>query len=255
MDLGSSPKLYLLPHPKPDGLYMQLAKPPAREIIFKKTLLIVLDLNGTLLVRKVRTSVNVAQVPSIKPDSQTRSTSFTPRPHLEQFLQYALANHKVIIWSSAKPENVNKMVDNLLSADQRQQVLRIWNRNQLNLGPHYNKKVQVYKQLSWLWNDIEVQRSFRPEFGGYRWDQTNTVLIDDTLEKAASEPYNLLKIDEFSITEDSLKVDVLGQVAAYLERLCWHDNVSACMRESPYRTYLEQDAEQFDWTRLGVHAG
>lgn len=186
---------------------------------------------------------------------QTGSTSFTPRPHLEHFLQYALANHKVVIWSSAKPQNVYKMVNRLIPADQRHKVLQIWTRDHLRLGNHYNQKVQVYKQLSWLWNDAGIQNSFKPEFGGYRWDQTNTVLIDDTIEKAASEPYNLLKIDEFSITEDTLKVDVLGQVAAFLERLCRYDNVSACMHEGPYRTYLEENAETFHWASLARNEG
>lgn len=56
MDVGNPPTLYLLPHPQPDAAYMQLAKLPAGEINFKKTLLIVLDLNGTLLARKVSTT-------------------------------------------------------------------------------------------------------------------------------------------------------------------------------------------------------
>jgi len=150
------------------------------------------------------------------------------------------------------------MVNNLLTSSQRQQVLKVWSREQLKLGTAYNQKVQVYKQLSWLWADEEIIKSFNPTYGGYYWDQTNTVLIDDSLDKAAAEPYNLLQVGEYSISEDALKVDMLRQVALYLEELSVVDNVSSHLRVNPFRPSLNVNAEaalKFTWAELDVLEG
>lgn len=250
---GTHPTLYLLPHPTPNPAYLMAAQGEPWEIKFKRSLLVVLDLNGTLLVRKVRSSP-ICQSCTYANNAKNGSANFTPRPFVDQFLQYLCQNHFVVIWSSATPTNVMRMINKLFpTPDSRKCLIKMWSRNNLRLGEHYNKKVQVYKQLSWLWEDETLQDSF-PGIGGYKWDQTNTVLIDDSLEKGAAEPFNLLKIDEFTMTEDGMRVDVLGQVAAYLERLRRFDNVSACIRQQPFRTLLDAGGRVFDWASVGVAA-
>ena len=70
------------------------------------------------------------------------------------------------------------------------------------------------------------------------WDQRNTVLFDDTDEKAKAQPHNLVCVPEY---DGSLAMEgdrVLEQCMEYLETLKWKDNVSAYMRESPFRTWL-----------------
>ena len=68
-----------------------------------------------------------------------------------------------------------------------------------------------------------------------KWDQSNTVLLDDTIAKAASEPHNLLQIDEFTreIKQGGKDV-VLNRVLAYIDDLKWEADISAAMRERPF---------------------
>jgi hypothetical protein len=236
---GGNPRLYVLPRPKPSSSYLEQAQLPPRRLSSPKKLLIVLDLNGTLLVRS------------------NRGSNYTPRPHVDEFLAYCLEHHALIVWSSARLQNVTAMVAQLFTAEQRAKLVKIWSRNDLRLGKHFDAKVQVYKQLTWLWEDPELQASFpmpatlpfRFEDGWKdslptKWDQSNTVLLDDSVDKAASEPHNLLQVDEFTKENIGDGEDVLGRVLAYIEELKWEADVSAAMRERPF---VNGQGEVWDW--------
>jgi hypothetical protein len=236
---GGNPRLYLLPRPKPSASYLEQAQRPPRRLSSPKKLLIVLDLNGTLLVRS------------------NRGSNYTPRPHVDEFLAYCLEHHALIVWSSARLQNVTAMVAQLFTAEQRAKLVEIWSRSDLRLGRHFDAKVQVYKQLTWLWEDPEVQASFpmpatlpfRFEDGWKdalptKWDQSNTVLLDDSVDKAASEPHNLLQVDEFTKENIGDGEDVLGRVLAYIEDLKWEADVSATMRERPF---VNGEGELWNW--------
>ena len=73
-------------------------------------------------------------------------------------------------------------------------------------------------------------------------------MIDDSVEKAASEPHNLIEIDEFEGRPEQMTVDVLGQVVRYLEVLRMERDVSAYMRTKPF--VFDEGAPAFDW--MGV---
>ncbi|OTA38367.1 hypothetical protein BTJ68_01853 [Hortaea werneckii EXF-2000] len=220
------PHLNLIPRPIPTFNYVKTANEQSKTLDKPRPLLIILDLNGTLLFRK------------------SRGASFVGRPKVQEFLQYLLAKHKVMVWSSATPTNVELMCEKLFAPHQKDKLVSIWGRDKLHLTPaQYNQKVQVYKQLRWAWRDHIVSSSAPPSTG--EWDQENTVLIDDSEEKAASEPYNLLKIDEYEGTAEQDELDVLGQVVEYLEKLSRQSNVSAYMREHPFQ--FDKEAPAFNW--------
>jgi hypothetical protein len=236
---GGNPRLYVLPRPTPSASYLEQAQLPPRRLSNPKKLLIVLDLNGTLLVRS------------------NRGSNYTPRPHVDEFLAYCLEHHALIVWSSARLQNVTAMVAQLFTAEQRQKLVKIWSRNELRLGKYFDAKVQVYKQLTWLWEDSEVQASFpmpatlpfRFEDGWKdslptKWDQSNTVLLDDSVDKAASEPHNLLQVDEFTKENIGDGEDALGRVLAYIEALKWEADVSAAMRARPF---VNGQGEVWNW--------
>ncbi|GAB7326910.1 hypothetical protein MBLNU13_g10876t1 [Cladosporium sp. NU13] len=240
MPPGENPRLYLLPHPKPTISYLEQANLPPRRLSSPRKLLIVLDLNGTLLLRS------------------NRGSSYTPRPYVPEFLAYCLEHHALIIWSSARPHNVKAMVAQLFTPEQHAKLVKVWSREHLRLGKHFEAKVQVYKQLPWLWEDAEVQASFptvadQPfkvedgwkEAPPAKWDQSNTVLLDDSVDKAASEPYNLVQVDEFTKETKLDDDDVLGRVVAYLEDLKWEADVSAAMRERPF---VNGQGSEWDWS-------
>ena len=134
-----------------------------------------------------------------------------------------------MVWSSAKPENVEEMCDKLFTAEQRQQLIAIWARDTLGLSEkQYNNKVQVYKRLEQIWKSTDLVGS-----GGTPWTQANTLLIDDSLEKGRGEPFNAFQVPEFKGVvgkrgqpEDAILKDVIE----FLEEAKWWDNVSSYVR-------------------------
>ncbi|KAF2672456.1 HAD-like protein, partial [Microthyrium microscopicum] len=200
--------------PRQSGEYRRLADSPFSVRPTRQRLLIVMDLNGTLLERT------------------NFKSNFVPRQNLSSFLAYLLVHHNIMIWSSSKPENVKNMVNQLFPGTQNQ-LVGVWSRDHLRLTPaQYNSKVQVYKQLSWIWTDPSLSKR-HPE--GEIWNQTNTVLLDDTALKAITEPHNLCQIPEFKRANVDAEGDVLGQVLAYLVYLSDYDNASAVIKVQPFQ--------------------
>jgi hypothetical protein len=208
-----------LPVPTPSASYLAQAEvdrvldvEDASTVHYPRRLLVVIDLNGTILCRT------------------NRKSSFQRRKNVEKFMAYLLDKHSVMVWSSSRPHNVKDMLSGLLSQAQREKLVTTWARDTLRLTKtQYEHKVQVYKQLSWIWeSDIGSQN---PDSG--LWDQTNTVLIDDSAKKAAAEPYNLVEIPEFNGKDE--EIDVLGQVLGHLQWLSLQPNVSNAIRRTPFK--------------------
>jgi hypothetical protein len=209
-----------IPYPTKEYLaFSNLTPKPLQE---PQHLLVVIDLNGTLLFRP----------------SRKQPTKFTERPNTRQFLRYCIETFTVVIWSSAKPENVQNMCNAILTPNLRKQVVAIWGRDKFGLTrSDYETRVQCYKRLSKLWSDETIARSHPLWAAGGRWNQTNTVLVDDSLEKGSSEPFNLIEIPEFVGDEKEIG-EFLPQVHDYLNHLSMHSNVSACLRARPFEAQL-----------------
>lgn len=211
---SGEPKVYFVPRPSPGQAYLEAAFASPSASDYSRPLLVILDLNGTLLYRK------------------RKGSNFMPRPHLDEFLEYLFSNHVVMVWSSARPHNVINMCQKFFTPEQYQRVAAIWTRDHLHLSQEaYNANTQVYKQLSWVWADAGIQA--KNPVPGAIWDQSNTVLLDDSVEKSISEPFNLIKIDEFEGRSDQMSEDVLPQVALYLHTLRSQHNVSSYIRSQP----------------------
>ena len=224
------PHIQVFKRPEPSAAYLAQARQDWQTLDTSKPrqLLVVLDLNGTLLHRIARGGY-----------------AFAARPKVKEFLQYLLHNHKVMVWSSAKPENVQGMCKQLFTETELQtKLVAIWARDTLRIPAHaYNSKVQVYKRLSWVWQNKAIEAHHPDMMNGY-WDQSNTVLIDDSVEKGASEPHNMICLEKFEDRQDQKKSDVLGQVVKYLEVLKWEGDVSAYMESLPF---AYEKGEKFDW--------
>ena len=208
--------------PDPTNDYLTASNVVSQSLQQPQNLLVVIDLNGTLLFRP----------------SRRQPTKFIARPNTHPFLKYCINTFTVVIWSSAKPENVKNMCDAILTPDLRKQVVAIWGRDKFGLSKaDYVMRVQCYKRLTKLWSDNKVAKSHPQWAEGGRWDQTNTVLIDDSLEKGRSEPFNLVEIPEFFGDEMEIG-EFLPQVHDFLNHLSMHSNVSACMRARPFNALL-----------------
>jgi hypothetical protein len=219
----------MLPAPKPTQDYLDIAASEPTVVDFQQNMLVVLDLNGTLLYRPTR----------------SRPTHFIARPFLQPFLRYLFDNFYVMVWSSAKPVNVKGMINQAFDDKQRTELTAEWARDTFGLPQSlYSQKVQVYKDLRKIWSDKDIQKHSLSLPDDRLFGQRNTVLIDDSILKAAAQPYNLLEIPEFTATDAQLKSDILREVAGYLNVLKTQDNVSSFMRRNPF---YADGTWKYDW--------
>ncbi|KAL8953248.1 MAG: hypothetical protein Q9222_000901 [Ikaeria aurantiellina] len=207
--------------PVPDTGYIAQTAINPTKLPVPQALLLVLDLNGTLLYRS------------------RASSAYKARPSLDAFLAYCISNYSVMVWSSAKPHNVSAICSRIFTPAQRQLLLGEWGRDTLDLtAEQYSAKVQVYKRLDRIWNSEAIQRA-HPHFAkGHRWGQWNTLLLDDSVLKSSAQPYNAVVVPEFvkgGNKEQRDGADVLGQVVAYLEAARMFDNVSCYVRKYPFK--------------------
>lgn len=216
----ASPRVVEPNAPEATARYLtQASQPPIpTSSTQSQPLLIILDLNGTLIHRRNR---------KFPP-------KFTRRSLLDSFLATLLLKHKVMVWSSSQPKTVKAICQQLFSPMQRKALLAEWGRDKLNLtSEQYKNKVQVYKTLDTVWGDQAVQARYpRSASAGAnaktRWDQSNTVLLDDSKLKAVSEPFNIIELPEYEGFETAGQDGdtIFPRVLSRLEMLSRHDDVS-----------------------------
>lgn len=138
------------------------------------------------------------------------------------------------------------MVDALFTDEQRNKIITIRPRQMLGLTPkQFNAKVQVYKNLNDIWADPKVKASVAPD--DLPWSMANTVLLDDSVIKAAGQPHNLIHIPEFvqyeeppasmpnrkrhyrdwTETQEAIMMSVIDR----LEQLKMQENVACLIRQ------------------------
>ena len=119
----------------------------------------------------------------------------------------------------------------------------------------YNKKVLTIKDLEFIWDAIKAEKTGTAAIGvataaapvvdGKKaseeqledFDQTNTVLIDDSFDKVQLQPHNGVQLLDFD--EDLARAGTdceLLKVRRYLEKLIYQKNVSAYMRVHPFNS-------------------
>ncbi|KAH0566323.1 hypothetical protein GP486_000294 [Trichoglossum hirsutum] len=218
---GGTSRTLVLPVPQPTEEYLLQTNQPTQELDHPRDVLLVLDLNGTLLHRRYR----------------SRSQNFVARPHTEEFLQYLLGKFSVMIWSSATPASVSSMCRRLFTEEQRGILVAEWGRDKLGLTPEqYRQKIQVYKQLEKVWDSDVIAASHPGYDTGGRWNQTNTILLDDSALKASAQPYNHISVPEFKGGRESEdRRSVFNQVMGYLEAIVLQQDVSSYIRKDPFR--------------------
>ena len=221
--------------PEPSAAYLLRAATPPEPAGEPHPILVVIDLNGTLLHRPNR----------------RESARFVPRPHASAFLSYCISTFYVVIWSSARERNVAAMCDVLLArppvpgtapaalrTHHNHRPVAVWGRDRFGLCPaDYDRRVQCYKRLTRLWADPVVAASHPGAAArGAVWDQGNTVLIDDSAEKARSEPFNAVQIPEFGGDGDAEgESSILPQVHDYLNTLACQVDISRYIRAHPFK--------------------
>ncbi|PVU94006.1 hypothetical protein BB561_002858 [Smittium simulii] len=186
------------------------------------SVLLVFDLNGTLLDRKASRSISL-------------------RPNLHSFLNFVFSNFAVMVWSSAQPHNVSKMVTKAFGSHKKH-LLATWNRSHCILHGEYDKKCQTEKPLAKIWDALSYSdspdqyplnnstpTSSDSESSHYlpTWGPHNTILIDDSPLKAINDTNNHICIKEFCPANDPslfIKDVELLRLTSYLKALLLYKN-------------------------------
>src|SRR4051794_19059059 len=158
--------------------YVNITSQPSINLAQPSPKLIILDLNGTLVYRK-------------------KVRNITLRPFIEEFLNYLFNdenNFLVMVWSTARPENVDIMV-NMIFEDRRENLIAIWGRDKFGFTEQeYHTHTLSIKNLETVWNALNPQiASFKDKLKNstnLMFDPTNTILIDDSRAKTQLQPYN-----------------------------------------------------------------
>jgi hypothetical protein len=213
--------------PVADAQYIEQAQRAPAKLSQPRKLLVLLDLNGTLVYRH-------------GPNRQL----MVKRPGVDRFLEYLFSNHAPMIFTSATSRSAQKMAKELLTPQQYGDLVAIRTREHLGLNQEqYRNKVQVYKDLRGVWSHDQVKWS--GQHMGVVWDASNTVLIDDSIIKAKSHPHSLIQVSEFVEPGEgqgkknkqgrrdweAQERAVLESVEAKLEELRWQVNVTHLIRQ------------------------
>uniref|UniRef100_V5EZB4 FCP1 homology domain-containing protein n=1 Tax=Kalmanozyma brasiliensis (strain GHG001) TaxID=1365824 RepID=V5EZB4_KALBG len=191
----------------PRPTYLKQAKQASRQLSDEEArdrkLLVVLDLNGTLVFRaksgngRALDSVRAVPRPFLlcflqyclgvsSHDSESPSTSnkgkevhINSRPHGSHFWQTSASTDdnapiyepcssgkaEVIVWSSAQPANVDSMVRASFDESVRSQVLRVWARDTLVPHRFYSGKAESIKDLEIVWAELNAFAADQPSPG------------------------------------------------------------------------------------------
>ncbi|KAF8903599.1 hypothetical protein CPB85DRAFT_1438241 [Mucidula mucida] len=227
-----SPKRPLTPIPtEPSHEYLELSQQPSLPISDPSSSrkLLILDLNGTLLYRE-KYQVRV-------PGQPYQHRIARPRPYMPSFRQFLFHPETrtwldTMVWSSARPNNVDIMIEEAFDQD-KTHLVAVWARDTLGLTvPEYHGKTQTTKNLARPWAKIGIKDAITSttsddEIPGLSLgsqkplllsppDDTplpipvhsasSTLLLDDSPLKARLQPWNHLCIPEY--TGEMRKKDV-----------------------------------------------
>ncbi|KAJ1965675.1 hypothetical protein IWQ62_002610 [Dispira parvispora] len=225
-------------------------------------LLVICDLNGTLLRR--------------------RKHSITPRPHLEEFMAFLLDNFHVMVWSSAIEQNVSRMIDRIFG-QRRQQLVGVWDRRECRYVRSERSGFRTEKELTRVWyksaqlkatpkggrfsrakdsgKPMEgIPAPLRPVRSGLRkceigkgkfisWKQMNTIIIDDSPDKVGEFTSNHIQVSDFEryFNLEDNELALLFQYFQYIlpqMQTCAKSNgdVTKVLAENPWLSYREKHA-------------
>ncbi|KAG6840127.1 hypothetical protein C0991_008685 [Blastosporella zonata] len=186
--------------PVPTADYLSrtlLSSPPQDKKIDTSRKLLILDLNGVLLKRR---PLNMGV-------GNRGKRIIWPRPYVQTFRSYLFHEDTrdwldTMVWSSAKPDNVAKMVDACFR-ETKLMLLEVWARDKMGLSHEaYNTKSRTLKNMNAVWRYVQ-------KHGYYPHSQYTTLLMDDSYDKARLQPYNHVVVPEYTLDLRERDVSVL----------------------------------------------
>jgi len=184
--------------------------------------LLLFDLNGTILFRDrgpCRKGYRINE-------SKVRDQKVWMRPYAKKFLDFVFGHFDVGVWSSAMKQNVEPLVK--LAFGERALVCML-DRSLCTPHPTPEKPYGTLKELSKVWK----------LFPG-KYDEKNTIILDDSPVKALRNPDNNLVLCEYSpdlMTPAVFDSDrTLLDLIPYLQQLEGAADVRSVVREQPFAT-------------------
>ncbi|KAH9059658.1 hypothetical protein EDB87DRAFT_1684509 [Lactarius vividus] len=229
--------------PTPSESYIALSSIPSTTLSSPTRKLVVLDLNGTLLLRSPRPPRSARGQHHLGPAPRR----VMPRPYLPALRSYFFAPSTrawldVMVWSSAQPHSVDDMLLHTFGHD-RSGFVAVWARDTLGLAEdHYHRKVQTIKDLEKPWAALAPPEQGRaspssvassrqaspspavssrhasPEPTWSSHSAATTILLDDSHAKAALQPYNHLCVREYTRAQRNADLAALGPQPPHTER-------------------------------------
>ncbi|KAG6850266.1 hypothetical protein H0H87_002168, partial [Tephrocybe sp. NHM501043] len=150
-----------------------------------------------------------------------------------------------MVWSSAKPFNVNKMVDATFG-DKKTHLMKIWARDRMGLdATAYDRKARTVKDMRTVWK--ELARNGYPYHSSY-----TTLLMDDSHDKARLQPYNHIVVPEYEKDLRAHDLSVLKVLQpkpnAMLKRLRFDDTLLCAVG---ILEVVKKQANVANWIRQG----
>nr|GEV47388.1 hypothetical protein [Tanacetum cinerariifolium] len=203
--------------------------PKRSHVIRSRKMLLVLDVNGLL--------ADIIQPPpkDCKSDINIKKRAIFKRPFLDDFLAFCFEKFEVAIWSSRTRKILVPVVDYLLG-DLKDKLLFLWDlsdcTNSTARSLECVHKFIVFKNLQKIWEN------FGPNFAsenGY-FDESNTLLLDDTPYKALLNPKHTgifpLSYSYKDINDNALGPD--GDFRVYLEGIAATENAKMYVEQHPF---------------------
>jgi len=171
------------------------------------------------------------RVRAVKPDFIINKHSCYLRRHAREFLEWAHERFDVGVWSSAMEHNTSAMVENIWG-DLREKLAFVLcqehcaRAGMMKTSDGRGTKPRFLKNLSVVWQKFEA-----------RFDETNTLLIDDDSYKVVKNPPNTaIHPSPFTVAgrESDNGLGPNGALRLYLEKLHKCDSVPAFVKMNPF---------------------
>ena len=188
--------------------------------ISKKHGLVVLDLNGTLIYRT------------------KKGKTIHPRPYLHHFLDTLFPYFHVMVWSSARPESVRRMIKEAFAPRHQLHLIDVWDREDFGLTKkEYLSNTSTVKHLS------RIRNSFGFAHSPDEFNEQKMILVEDERIKVADdEVRNWVSVSTWNGNHH-------GEDDQLLQLSRWFDNViqekrriESMGREWDFRMYNDQNA-------------
>ncbi|KAG0621609.1 hypothetical protein M758_3G034500 [Ceratodon purpureus] len=183
--------------------------------------LLVLDVNGLL----VATYHKAQKMPGDLHPFKLGNFYVYERPGCSEFLDFCFKNFVVGVWSSAREHNVTNLVNHIFK-DLKQELSFSWHQRHCTTTavkhPDNEKKPIFLKELSKLWAEVNPGR----------FDQSNTLLIDDSPYKALKNPPHTAIFPQ-TYNGDEVDDNFLTELRSYLEGLRDAPDVQEYVRNNP----------------------